>query len=360
MATRPRTVPRCSRAASGGLGHRRRVAVRVPGRCRRSAWCSPLNRPRRPDAPGFSSPAEFVVAARQRRCPRAFRSRRGCRPCPTAPLACPRLCHRWWFTPKSKPLGPSATVAFMAILVTGATGNIGRRIVDQLIDLGANDIRALTNNPAKANLPDGVTAITGYLGNPESMPAALAGIDRMYLAPLPATLDVTLEMVADAGVSYVVALSGRAHWQEHADTIAGHRWSTASWGRANSARTSSCGHRRSRQPRTVREPYPDIVQAPISMDDIARVAATLLVNPDQSHHGQMYRTDRTAGPDPRADRRADRCRYRRRPSASSACSTGRGRSSPAPHDGPGANVVSRPSSAPASTHRSAPTTWSSN
>ena len=38
----------------------------------------------------------------------------------------------------------------------------------------------------------------------------------------------------------------------------------------------------------MREPYPSVVEAPISMDDIARVAATLLVKPDESHHGQMY------------------------------------------------------------------------
>ncbi|MDT5234874.1 MAG: hypothetical protein QOF47_861, partial [Mycobacterium sp.] len=92
----------------------------------------------------------------------------------------------------------------MTILVTGATGNIGRRIVDHLIDLGANDIRALTKNPAKANLPDGVTAVTGYLGEPESLPAALEGVERMYLAPLPKTLDTTLELAKQANVEYVV------------------------------------------------------------------------------------------------------------------------------------------------------------
>src|SRR6476660_5956648 len=113
--------------------------------------------------------------------------------------------------PKSNGAGTAASLATTTILVTGATGNIGRRIVDRLIDLGAPDIRALTNNPAKANLPDGVTAITGYLGRPESLPAALHGVGQMYLAPLPATLDVTLEMIAAAGVSYVVALSGGAH-----------------------------------------------------------------------------------------------------------------------------------------------------
>jgi nucleoside-diphosphate-sugar epimerase len=50
----------------------------------------------------------------------------------------------------------------MTTLVTGATGNIGRRVVDHLISLGAKDIRALTVNPARAGLPDSVTAITGY------------------------------------------------------------------------------------------------------------------------------------------------------------------------------------------------------
>src|SRR6478752_2382986 len=107
----------------------------------------------------------------------------------------------------------------MTILVTGATGNIGRRTVDHLIDLGANDIRALTKNPAKANLPDEVTAVTGYLGDLESLPAAFDGVERMYLAPHPPTLKATLALAKDAGVEYVVALSGVGHWQTHADAI---------------------------------------------------------------------------------------------------------------------------------------------
>ena len=159
------------------------------------------------------------------------------------------------------------TVKIMTILVTGATGNIGRRIVDHLIDLGANDIRALTKNPAKANLPDGVTAVTGYLGDPESLSAAFEGVERMYLAPLPETLDVTLELATQAtggvcrGVVWRGALAG-----PHA----------------------RCRRAQGRSRSTVREPYPSAVEAPISMDDIARVAAALLVKPDESHFGQMY------------------------------------------------------------------------
>ena len=99
-------------------------------------------------------------------------------------------------------------VKIMTILVTGATGNIGRRIVDHLIDLGANDIRALTKNPAKAKLPDGVTTVTGYLGDPASLPAALEGVERCIWPRCRRRSTRTLELAKQANVEYVVALSG--------------------------------------------------------------------------------------------------------------------------------------------------------
>lgn len=176
----------------------------------------------------------------------------------------------------------------MTILVTGATGNIGRRLVDHLIDLGANDIRALTKNPEKADLPDGVQPITGYLGNPESLPVALDGVDRMYLAPLPKTLDVTLELVKKAAVEYVVALSGAAHWQEHADAIDASGLVNTQLGPGEFLDNFAIWAPQITATRTVREPYPTAVEAPISMDDIARVAAALLAKPDESHFGKMY------------------------------------------------------------------------
>ena len=46
--------------------------------------------------------------------------------------------------------------------------------------------RALTANPAKAALPAGVEVAKGYLGRPSTLPAALEGVDTVYLAPLPA------------------------------------------------------------------------------------------------------------------------------------------------------------------------------
>ena len=176
----------------------------------------------------------------------------------------------------------------MTILVTGATGNIGRRIVDHLISLGANDIRALTKNPAKAKLPDGITAITGYLGDPDSLPAAFEGVERMYLAPLPETLDTTLELAKKANVQYVVALSGAAHWQAHADAVAASGLVNTQLGPGEFLDNFAIWAAQIKATRTVREPYPTAVEAPISMDDIARVAAALLAKPEEANFGEMY------------------------------------------------------------------------
>ena len=75
----------------------------------------------------------------------------------------------------------------MTILVTGATGNVGRLVVDRLLAMGATGVRALTNDPEKAALPAEVEVVEGYIGRPQTVPAALGGVERMYLAPLPET-----------------------------------------------------------------------------------------------------------------------------------------------------------------------------
>lgn len=99
----------------------------------------------------------------------------------------------------------------MVYLVTGATGNVGRLVVDQL-RRSALPVRALTTNPGKAALPAQVEAVTGYLGRPASLAGVFDGVDTMYLAPLPATATTVVEMAKAAGVRRIVALS-----QYHAD-----------------------------------------------------------------------------------------------------------------------------------------------
>ncbi|MFC4107300.1 NAD(P)H-binding protein [Micromonospora zhanjiangensis] len=68
-----------------------------------------------------------------------------------------------------------------AVLVTGATGRIGRAVVDQLTETGT-PIRALVRRPeSAATLPATVETVTGDLTVPESLDAALPGIDTVFL-----------------------------------------------------------------------------------------------------------------------------------------------------------------------------------
>ena len=66
------------------------------------------------------------------------------------------------------------------ILVTGATGNVGRELVAQLRAAG-RAVRALTRNPKSANLPGDVEIVAGDLRAPETLEACLNGIDDVFL-----------------------------------------------------------------------------------------------------------------------------------------------------------------------------------
>ncbi|MCK7622343.1 NAD(P)H-binding protein [Streptomyces sp. RS10V-4] len=66
------------------------------------------------------------------------------------------------------------------ILVTGATGNVGRAVVGELVAAGA-DVRALVRRPEAAGLPGEVQVFGGDLSRPESLERALAGSDTVFL-----------------------------------------------------------------------------------------------------------------------------------------------------------------------------------
>ena len=66
------------------------------------------------------------------------------------------------------------------ILVTGATGNVGRHVVSQLLHTGVA-VRALARDPASAGLPDGVDVVHGDLSAPGTLDACLKGVDAVFL-----------------------------------------------------------------------------------------------------------------------------------------------------------------------------------
>ncbi|GEC10011.1 nucleotide-diphosphate-sugar epimerase [Streptomyces spinoverrucosus] len=67
------------------------------------------------------------------------------------------------------------------ILVTGATGNVGRQVVSQLIAEHTCRVRALTRNPAAAGLPGDVDVCQGDLADPATLETALEGADAVFL-----------------------------------------------------------------------------------------------------------------------------------------------------------------------------------
>ena len=62
------------------------------------------------------------------------------------------------------------------ILVTGATGYVGGRLLSPLLDAG-HEVRALARTPAKADVPDGVTVCGGNVVTGEGLTEALDGVD---------------------------------------------------------------------------------------------------------------------------------------------------------------------------------------
>src|SRR5881397_745406 len=66
------------------------------------------------------------------------------------------------------------------VLVTGATGRVGRSVIAQLLGAGV-PVRALTRRPATAGLPATVELVAGDLTVPESLDAALQGVGAVFL-----------------------------------------------------------------------------------------------------------------------------------------------------------------------------------
>ena len=83
------------------------------------------------------------------------------------------------------------------VLVTGATGRIGRAVVAELLDAGV-PVRALTRQPATAGLPATVEVVAGDLTVPDSLDAVLQGVGAVFLlwTALPDTAPAVVERLA--------------------------------------------------------------------------------------------------------------------------------------------------------------------
>ncbi|KZB79770.1 NAD(P)H-binding protein [Amycolatopsis regifaucium] len=174
----------------------------------------------------------------------------------------------------------------MTVLVTGATGNTGRRVVAELHRRGER-VRALTRNPAGARLPAGVEVVEGTHTAPETLTEALEGVTRLHITATAGLADVGTELVnraVDAGVRRMTMVwGGYVGPTEQAMAESGVEWTrlepqefmsnTLTW--IDAIRSDG----------VVREPY-DFPSALVHEADIAAVAVTALL--EDGHSGQAY------------------------------------------------------------------------
>ncbi|MFF4417755.1 NAD(P)H-binding protein [Streptosporangium sp. NPDC001559] len=181
----------------------------------------------------------------------------------------------------------------MTILVTGATGEVGRCVVTELLRSG-HAVRALTRSSATAGLPGGVEVFEGDLERPESLREALTGVERLYLFPVPQAISEVLALAAESGVRRIVNLSGALaddpmfadgyQVVERAVEASGLEWTHIRPGEF--ARNWLDWAPSIRAERVVRRPYGGAVTQPIHEADVAAVATAVLLG--EGHAGRTY------------------------------------------------------------------------
>nr|BFE58090.1 NAD(P)H-binding protein [Dactylosporangium thailandense] len=186
------------------------------------------------------------------------------------------------------------------VLVFGGGGRVGRAVVDELLAAGV-PVRATGRDPDRLRLPSTVETVRADLTDPDSLPAALKGVRKVFLYAVPQGVEHFTGAAREAGVEHVVLLSsdtvldriparraiadmhrtveraldasGLATTYLRPDNFASN---VLLWGWAASIRAEG----------VVRFPYPESHSDAIHERDIAAVAAAALTRP--GHEGGRY------------------------------------------------------------------------
>lgn len=120
------------------------------------------------------------------------------------------------------------THALAPVLVTGATGNVGRAVISSLRALGVPSIAGVRNpSEARRALGDDARAVTLDVCDPSTFASAVRGVRGLFLmrpppvADVRSTLNVLVDRALEAGVEHVAFLSvegaDRQPWVPHHD-----------------------------------------------------------------------------------------------------------------------------------------------
>jgi uncharacterized protein YbjT (DUF2867 family) len=182
------------------------------------------------------------------------------------------------------------------ILVTGATGNVGRAVVQQLAGVG-EPVRAMVRDLRRAaDLPDRAEPFVADLGDADALLAAMRGIDRVFLMDTSHGIDNTARAVhaaVQSGVEHIVNLSsigasldpipqiGRWH-REREEFIessgVGVSFIRPGYFMSNTLAWADAVN----GDHVVRQPGGSSLFAPVDPADIAAVAATWLMRPSEA------------------------------------------------------------------------------
>jgi len=185
------------------------------------------------------------------------------------------------------------------ILVTGATGNVGRRVVERLVT-GGHGVRAVTRDPSRAALPAEVETVAADLADPETLRPHLDGVDAVFLVWPFVDPAITAQLVPEVAkvlgsagsprIVYVSAASAEADpesfWAvvERAVVASGLPWTML---RPTGIATNTLGWAAPiRAEGVVRWPYGAAARSMVHEDDIAAVAVEALTS--DRHNQQTY------------------------------------------------------------------------
>ncbi len=98
------------------------------------------------------------------------------------------------------------------ILITGASGNVGKEVLRQIVQTGARVRAAFQSASKAATAPSGIEVVTMDYNQPQTMQAALKGVDRVFLvgppaANLPVLERKAVDEIRQSGVRQIVKLA---------------------------------------------------------------------------------------------------------------------------------------------------------
>lgn len=185
------------------------------------------------------------------------------------------------------------------ILVTGATGNVGRGVVKLLLEDG-QEVAAVTRDPAAAALPGGARIVGGDPSKPETLAPALDGVEAVFIIPraVGAGAAELLSLAAERGARHAVLVSavtvehggGYRRFAERFEAVEDAvRASDLTWTIlrcAYFAANALIWAPQIRSAGVVRSVHGDAATSPVHERDVAAVAARALV--DTAHAGRTY------------------------------------------------------------------------